>query len=406
MNKKNIRQIGTFTLNKKEAIHRWYKYDEGYSKDFIYRELNKIPLDIHTVFEPFSGSGTTPLVASELGIKSYYTESNPFMRFVTNTKTNVAARSIKNKKESVQILYGFLENVEQALESNQYIDAEKISIGGFEKFYHPIVLAKLLLIKEEIDNIPSEDCKDLAKLGLASICVKVSLMKKSGDLRKARPNEKKEDDFNVLKHFKSKIKQIIEDIEQFEEVDFSEAVCTGDDARTTALPEKVDCIITSPPYLNGTNYIINTKLELNMLDFITNESELKNFHSTGIIAGINNVSKRTHIDNNIPELRPYLEELEPVSYDSRLSKMIVGYFNNMNDFFRNSSHNLKQKGYLILDIGDSQFAGVHIPTDKILTIIAQKNGFVLYDEETLRTRRSKNQMLLSQKVMRYQLRGE
>lgn len=406
MNNKSTRQLGTFALNKKEAIHRWYKYDEGYSSNFIYREIENIPSSINTIFEPFAGSGTTPLAASELGIKTYYTESNPFMRFITDTKTNVVSRCIKNKEEIKINLNTFLEQVETSINNNQNTITKNISIGGFEKFYHPAVLKKLLIIKEEINNISSNDCKDLARLALASISVKVSLMKKSGDLRKARPGEKKEDDFNVSKHYRAKIEQIIEDIEQFEDISLSEVICSGDDARTAILPEKVDCIITSPPYLNGTNYIRNTKLELNMLDFIVNDTEMKKFHSTGIIAGINNVSKRTYIENNIPELQPYLDELEPVSYDTRLSKMIIGYFNNMNDFFENSSNNVKDNGYLILDIGDSQFAGVHIPTDEILTIIAEKNGFYLYEEEILRTRRSKNQMLLSQKVLRFQLKKE
>ena len=70
---------GTFALNKTEPIHRWYKYDEGYSSEFIINEFDHIPIEVKTIYEPFGGSGTTPLVASQFGIQSYFSEINPFM---------------------------------------------------------------------------------------------------------------------------------------------------------------------------------------------------------------------------------------------------------------------------------------------------------------------------------------
>ena len=394
MNKKSI---GTFTLNKKEPIHRWYKYDEGYSSQFIYNEIDNLPFKINSLFEPFAGSGTTPLVASSLGIDTYYTETNPFMRFVTNTKIEVMRKTILNKDIIFLELKTLINHVELMSPSKIEID------GDFKKFYREEVYAELNTIKEYINNLQREESRDLAHLALASIAIKVSNMKKHGDLRYAKENEKKESDFDVKFHYINKLNDIIDDIDNYQGMDFGKAICVGEDARDAKTPYEVDCLITSPPYLNGTNYIRNTKLELNMLGFINKESELKNLHSKGIIAGINNVSKRIIVENKLNILDEILEELAPVSYDSRLSKMIVGYFNNMAEFFENASRLIKNKGIMIIDIGDSQFAGVHIPTDKLLNTIAKSYGFILYDEEILRTRYSKNRMILTQKVLRYRL---
>ncbi|PKE51943.1 hypothetical protein CW676_11710 [Macrococcoides caseolyticum] len=398
----NQKQLGTFILNKKEPIHRWYKYDEGYSSAFIYKEINALPFPPKTLFEPFAGSGTTPLVASSLGIKSFYTEMNPFMRFVTNTKINIARNTVPKKNDVIKNL----QNLTNKINETNLFSKTEIKIGGFEKFYSPEVLSDVIFIKNEINKIKDNDSKNLAQLALASISVKISKMKKHGDLRYAKPHEKKPEDFDVKFNYINKIQQIIEDISLLENDQYEQAICVGSDAREATLPIEVDCIITSPPYLNGTNYIRNTKLELNILDFVTNESELKELHSEGIISGINNVSNRREIVNNIDELIPILEKLEPVAYDKRITKMVIGYFNDMNDFFENSKKILKHEGVLILDIGDSQFAGVHIPTDILLTKIAEKHGFILYEEEILRTRRSKNNMILSQKVLRYKLNKE
>lgn len=394
------KKIGTFTLNNKEPIHRWYKYDEGYSRDFILNEIEKLPVKINSLFEPFAGSGTTPLVASYLGINTYYTESNPFMRFVTNTKIEITRNTLLKKDAVFKELRSLIDSVVLIEVKEQVVN------NDFQKYYKSFVFNTLQDIKKLIANLNIYESKQLSYLALSAIVLTVSNMKKHGDLRYAKPEEKRNSDFDVITKFINKLETIISDIDDYQNVNFGKSVCVGNDARTANLPEKVDCIITSPPYLNGTNYIRNTKLELNILDFIVKESDLKNLHSTGIISGINNVSKRNIVNNKINLLDDILKELEPVSYDSRISKMIVGYFNDMDVFFKNASTLIKDQGIMIIDIGDSQFAGVHIPTHNLLTEIAKKYNFQLYDEEILRKRYSKNKMILSQRVLRYQLKKD
>ncbi|MCD8509506.1 MAG: hypothetical protein LRY73_06230 [Bacillus sp. (in: Bacteria)] len=218
-----------------------------------------------------------------------------------------------------------------------------------------------------------------------------------------RKREKTED-FNILLHFINKLDEIIYDIENHSESVQSDTSFIHTDARQAVLTHEVDCVITSPPYLNGTNYIRNTKLELKLLDFVKTEKCLPNLHSGGIMAGINSVSKRRNIPTILDEVKGYVEQLDPVAYDKRIPIMVAGYFYDMDIVFNKLKQIIRNDGIFVLDIGDSQFAGIHIPTDAILSELAMKHGFRLYDEETLRTRRSKNQMLLSQKVLRYQLR--
>lgn len=122
------------------------------------------------------------------------------------------------------------------------------------------------------------------------------------------------------------------------------------------------------------------------------------------MAGINSVSKRRTIPQVFDEVKPYVNRLEEVSYDKRIPIMVGGYFYDMNKVFQKLKKIIRNDGVFILDIGDSQFAGIHIPTDKLLSKIANKNGFELYEEETLRTRRSKNQMILTQKILRFRLK--
>ncbi len=386
---------GTFSLNKTEPIHRWYSYVEGYSSCLIAEELKTLLAlkpNIETIYDPFCGTGTTALVASTYGINSFYSESNPFMQTVIETKIN-EVQKLDDVATSMLIEY-------LALVNDMKIE-KYASWNGFEKFFGERQLSELLTIKNLIFQEDNESVKRILALALSAIVVKVSKMTRRGDLRYATEKEYREE--NVLECFTDKLNEMIFDIQHHRTIVKCGTTKVSDDARDNDYVDTFDCVITSPPYLNGTNYIRNTKLELKLNDFITSENDLPDFHSKGIVAGINNVSKRTAIDSILPVVEPYLEQLQPVAYDERIPKMVAGYFRDMDMVIQKLSRSIKAGGLFTMDIGDSQFAGVHIPTHLILSDICAQHGFILYDEEILRERRSKNGMVLTQRLLRYRL---
>lgn len=391
----------TFILNKEKPIHKWYPYLEGYSSCLIDDVITEIgPENISAIYDPFCGTGTTPLVASSYGIKSYYCETNPFMQQVIEAKINSVKR-LRDSHIGSMYLKQFLQTIKNF---RPPLYPEKISWDGFEKFFDTSVLALLLNLKNEIDNIPEQDTRNIAFILLASVTVRASNMVRRGDLRFAKESEKKKEDKDLLANFIHKLKLAIEDIENKHCPTLAETTRLSDDCRDIDIENQIDCVITSPPYLNGTNYIRNTKLELKLSGYILSEKDLPNFHSKGIIAGINNVSAR-NTNFTIPEIiRPYIEKLNPVSYDKRIPVMVAGYFHDMEKVIERLSHAMKDNGYFIMDIGDSQFAGVHIPTHEILIKICESYGFSLYQEEILRERRSKNGMVLSQRLLKFRLK--
>ncbi len=394
---------GTFVLNKDESIHRWYSYLEGYSSCLIDDLICEIGIDkIKSIYDPFCGTGTTTLVASKYGIASYYSETNPFMRMVIEAKIN-CVRRLRESSVGSRHLKIFLES----LKAYRYRARSKpASWDGFEKYFDDKVLFQILDLKKRVNQIEDDDIRQIAMVILASVLVRSSKMTRQGDLRFAKEDEKNDDDWNVVANYKKKIEEAINDIESIDCPILADTVCLGADSRDITAKDIIDCVITSPPYLNGTNYIRNTKLELKLCDFIESEDDLPALHSKGIIAGINNVSKRnTHFET--PDcVKPYLEELEPVAYDKRIPIMVAGYFHDMEQVVDRLSHAMKNDGIFIMDIGDSQFAGVHIPTHELLTQICVGYGFELIDEEVLRERRSKNGMTLSQRLLKFRLHKE
>lgn len=356
----------TFILNKGKPIHRWYSYLEGYSSCLIDDIIMEIGLEnIHTIYDPFGGTGTTSLVASSYGIKSYYCETNPFMQQVIEAKIN-AVKRLRDRNIRSKYLKEFLFELKNY---NYQLQFDEPTWDGFEKFFEPEVLAQLQDLKKKVVEISDADTQSIALILLASVTVRASKMIRQGDLRFAKENEKKVEDKDILSNFISKIEAAIEDIDSDSCPTMAETVRLADDSRDIEVENQIDCVITSPPYLNGTNYTRNTKLELKLCDYVVTEKDLPKFHSKGIIAGINNVSNR-NTNFEIPEIvRPYIDELIPVAYDKRIPIMVAGYFHDMEKVIERLSHAMKDNGYFIMAIGDSQFAGVHIPTHKILAKI-------------------------------------
>jgi hypothetical protein len=67
-----------------------------------------------------------------------------------------------------------------------------------------------------------------------------------------------------------------------------------------------------------------------------------------------------------------------------------------------TSMRLRPGGLIYLDIGDSKFAGVHVPTDEILTEVARERGLELIDSVKLRDRRSRDGTALVQRLLVFQ----
>ena len=84
----NIDNGVTFQFNKNAPIHRWYPYVEGFSGDFVKRKIKQFNIqEDNLILDPFVGCGTTSVEATLSGINSIGVEINPFMCFVSRTKT-------------------------------------------------------------------------------------------------------------------------------------------------------------------------------------------------------------------------------------------------------------------------------------------------------------------------------
>ncbi|MGY4002819.1 DNA methyltransferase [Aeromonas sanarellii] len=394
----------THTGGKGEYLHDWYAYLEGYSSEFVRSVQSTYMPKASSILEPFAGVGTTPLTLSLLGIKTFYSEINPAMRKVINAKLNIAAlpktkklslyNEIMQLSENLPVLY--LEHAENKILREHYRAAFKDSIycddNMFSKILKMRTLNDELLTKNPILGLALE----VAVISKLIVC---SRLKRAGDVRFKTPKELA----NGLPEFVCSVQKqlmLMADDCLRCPTSLSEAKLVAHNAKQLheLKPLGVDGVITSPPYLNGTNYFRNTKLELWYMGFITTDNCLRGFRDQVVTSGINDVTKNK---GNLvhPAAQAVVSELEANAYDARISKMAAGYFEEMGLVFKGLSKHMKVGGIAAIDIGDSLYGGVHVPTHNILSEIAKDSSFVTIDIVKLRERKSKSGAPLTQSLI-------
>jgi hypothetical protein len=396
----------TFRDSRLRRVHCWYPYVEGFSADYVEAQLsarvNSAPLA--TVYDPFGGAGTTQLAATCMGVRAYYSEINPLMAFVAETKVTAASWCRNNLEVTKEAIVDYVDQ----LTSDQFSErSREIDLATYRRafpdrdYFEDVHLRQLLAARDLAHEVAGNELHIVALLGLACVAnaVAASNMTRRADLRRRRPDEYKNRVVDVPAMISQSVRDMADDLSylplEMETCNLISEDCRAlKDAENWA--EEFDMAITSPPYLNGTNYFRNTKIELWLMGMIEGEHELGKLRTKAITAGINNVSGHAAASCELAEVEQVAARLDTCAKDSRIPKMVRRYFGDMTDVFETVHHCLRPGAEFVFDIGDSRFYGVHVPTDRMLAMIGQRAGLRLKSRRMLAKRLSRDKTPLVQ----------
>lgn len=392
----------TFRESQRLPVHSWYPYVEGFSARYVRDAIVRFGDHPQCVYDPFGGSGTTQLVAATMGIPSFYSEVNPFMAFVADTKVNVAAWARQHLPAVRKIASRFLSDLREAtLET----EGGRADLSGYETafpkrdFFEDRHLRHLIAAKQLAESLTENapQVRALLRLACAANVVRSSNMTRRADLRRRRPDEYKGRVVNVAHFVRESVERILSDLEELP-VKMAGTTKLASDSRELgdAYENRFSTVITSPPYLNGTNYIRNAKLELWYLGFLGSEDDLAGFRKQTVCAGINDVSKARSEHTRFDNVEAVAGQLDVKTKDRRIPTMVRQYFSDMGRVFASCLRSLAPGGRLVLDIGDSQFYGVHVPTDELLIDVARSVGLQFDHKHYLAPRYSRGDVELKQ----------
>ena len=384
-----------FTSNFSEHVHRWAPYVQGFSAAFVqsifeqYKEEYKSP----NILDPFAGCGTV-LVQSKLnGYKSVGTELNPLLQFIADVKVNFWN---VNPKLLLQLYMSIPKNVK--CPAPEFLNSK----NQFKKE----VLNNLELLKGGIDNIKAKTkdqikAKSLILLAFSSILIDCSNLKRTPCLGYLKNKKVPNNAPWIL--MEKKIKDICNDLKALQK-NFKENIRTESkvilaNAMEYKHKDGFNLVITSPPYMNGLDYVMNYKIEMAWLGFTEGANDVKKIKNSLVVC--DNVSKgliRKFSQSNSKYTNDWLEEIKSsitMNIKRRgnyrrndMPHIVHKYFDDMYKVMKTVVKSLKPKGRFILVVGDSLIADVYVPTDLLIARIGRELGLSIEKIEKARNRRS------------------
>jgi len=329
----------TFDLNRKERIHNWWWYKEGFSKALVDRLLDKMHVGNESlVLDPFCGSGTVLLACKQNGIASVGFELNPLPVLVSRVKT---------RDYDLDVLAKFVGEARKW----KFEKPKELPKGEFfRKAFSKYALQDIFWLKGMISSVREESAREFLYLALIEAAMRGSWTVKQGSVVKTRKRQVAP----VGKLFKSSIKGWLKDMKKANLPVVSAGVYEGDARRLPLGSGSVDAIITSPPYLNKPEWQSEFRVELNLFFGLP------------------------------PTWRPQAVAREK-TVDDRLRKAIDGfdslpesakdYFNVMIDALGEMHRVLKQGGKAAVIIGGGCFPDRVVENDACFVSLAETVGF-------------------------------
>ena len=401
-----ISHLITFSEDQAAPFQRWFPLLEGYSLSFVELLLTERAGDASRIFDPFGGVGTTPLAVALRGLSALYAEINPVLQRVAAAKFEALGLSPAQRATVVGELRTLAEKLHDRVEAagadHQLRHTYRNTFGSSE-FFDSHTFEVILSVRRAVDVLETrlELTRDLFEVAAIGSLQPASFLIRAGDLRyrKGRELDRMEP---LMDGLRNRLLAIADDIEEAEVMAERPLLVAEDAQRLDRIrPLGIDAVVTSPPYLNGTNYIRNTKLELWFARALKSKSDLRLYRDAAITAGINDV-RGADVPVRFNAARGVIADLRKHAYDSRIPRMVSSYLEGMSNVFAGLANHMKAGAPVFIDIGDSAYGGVHVPTDRLLAEVAAICGFRLLESEVLRTRISRTGVALSQKLLTFE----
>jgi site-specific DNA-adenine methylase len=332
-----FKDMVTFIPNKKEPIHNWYYFKEGFSRQFVDTFIDKFQLNESSiVLDPFSGIGTTLLACKQRGIKSIGIEVSPLFVFISRVKTR--DYDLEKLKEAVT------EAMKWKFEKPKYLPKEKHITKVFSRY----TLEDTIFYKNKILEIEDEYSRDFLLVALIDSAIKASWTMKDGAVVKIEKKGKPP----LKKYFKYKIKRMFKDLKNTN-LKLTETKVEIGDARKLELEnDSIDAVITSPPYLNKIEYTKIYNIETSLF-FESPESGL-----------------RSYIGSRVEDI-----DVSDLGLDENLPLSAKAYFKDMSLALKEMYRVCKNSAKLAIVIGGGCYPDRAIEVDKITAELAERIGF-------------------------------
>jgi DNA modification methylase len=380
----------TFRSNESLPVHRWWPYVQGYSAEFVRGVLDteRLPAGA-TVLDPFAGSGTTLVEARRAGARAWGSELLAPAVLAARVKTHfeLSPRALRSATRWT------------VARARRRPPGALPFLRETRRQFDPDVARDLTRLRDALPPGRAPIAEAL-RLSFGRILIPASRLHRSpclGYNRRYRTGG-----VDPFERFRAATEEMAGDLSTLaaDRAHWGPAArVVAGDARTVAWPnESVALAVTSPPYVNGMDYVMNYKVDLAWLGYAGSYADLAALRSAEVAC------------DNLPRTEtaayldiagagdPWLDEILPRLRDNVARKrsyrrndvhaVVRRYFADLAPVLARVRAALVPGGRLVLVVGDSLLAGTYVPGDLLTARLGASLGFSIVSVEVARSRRS------------------
>ena len=326
-----------------------------------------------TICDIFCGSGTALIESKLLNRNSYGIDLNPLAIFLAKVKTTpINPKTLSSEYIKLLMKIDKIKNTE----------IKKPQFNNLEFWFKDKVIVELAKIKKAIKEIKNKKIQDFFLVAFSET-VRKSSNTKNGEFKLVRIKKELLEKYNpnTLAVFKQKMESNIKGMEEFyRDVDKNTwtKIIFGDSSKDNGIKENsIDYIITSPPYGDSRTTVAYgqfSRLSAQWIDIFDDPDNASGVDNK-LLGGKATRELIHSLSSN------YLSEsLNKITKrDEKRAKDVLSFFLGLNDCLIRAYKILKPKKYFCIVIGNRLVKQVRIPTDFIITELAQKIGFTCED---------------------------
>jgi hypothetical protein len=389
----------TFKAGLVSPAHRWFRLTPSFGPDLVQEMLVALSAEPDSVvLDPFAGVGTTIIESKLKGIQSFGFEINPVLHWVGNTCLNwgIDPKVASDALETISQEYHQLEpSVE--IERIGELGVPLPPIHNLFRWWRPDVLKQLLVLKHCLNSISNAELREFFRLALAAVLVPDLTNVTLGKLQLHfvdRSNDKIDVWGTLYKH----ATLMIEDCKTLRTLRSKPCrIVLQDSSNLNGFDSdnRVDCVITSPPYPNRYSYVWNTRPHLYFFDFLQTPKQASDLDvatiggtwgtatsslQKGVVQPINK-SVHNAVSSLVESIR---------RSDNLMANYVMKYFNSLAKQILAMEALLARDARVAYVVGCSEIRGVYVETDVLLGRLFEtlELGYTVRNIERFRKRNS------------------